>query len=128
MLPAVLSSISTSGPHGFSELLYAFTSSSANNGSSFAGLNANTSVLNIVLGSIMILARLAIIIPSLAIGGLLANKKLIPTSEGTFRTNTRLFAILMVCIIVIFAGLTFFPALTLGPILEQLTYIEGRSF
>ena len=128
LLPGALSQISQAGPHGFTEFLYSFTSASANNGSSFAGFDANTLLLNTVLGIIMILARISILVPALAIAGLQATKKKVPYSLGTFKTDTNLFAILLISVILIFAGLTFFPALILGPVLEQLSLMQGMTF
>lgn len=127
-LPAALSSLGNQGPHGLSEILYAFSSAAGNNGSAFAGLNANTGYYNLVLGSVMVIARLAILLPSIAIGGLLAQKKVSPPSLGTFSTNSFLFAVLLVGVIFIVGALTFFPAFSLGPIVEQLLMLEGRSF
>jgi len=128
VLPAALSSLSAKGPHGLSELLYAFTSSAGNNGSSFAGINANTDYYNISLGVVMLLARMAILIPSLALAGLLGNKKVIPRSLGTLSTNTVLFGALLISVILIVGALTFFPALSLGPIIEHLLMLKGESF
>ncbi len=126
--PAALSSLSHQGPHGLSELLYAFASAAGNNGSAFAGLNANTVYFNVVLGIVMLCARLAIIIPSLAVAGLLARKKVMPVSIGTFSTNTGLFLILLISVILIVGALAFFPALSLGPIVEHLLMLKGRTF
>lgn len=128
VLPASLSSVSHEGPHGLSEILYAFSSSAGNNGSSFAGLNANTPYYNLALGVVMLLARLSILLPSLAIAGLLAKKKITPPSKGTFSTDSVLFALLLFSVILIIGGLTFFPALSLGPIIEHLLMLEGRAF
>ncbi len=128
VLPAALSSLSSSGPHGLSEILYAFTSCSGNNGSAFAGLNANTKYYNLFLAVVMLIARLSILLPSLAIAGLLAKKKITPPSTGTFSTQSLLFALLLIGVILIIGGLTFFPALSLGPIIEHLLMLEGRSF
>lgn len=127
-LPAVLSSLGNQGPHGLSEILYAFSSTSANNGSSFAGLNDNTNYFNITFGLIMLLGRLSIAIPSLAIAGLLAQKKAIPPSTGTFSTNSLLFFILLISVILIQGALTFFTAHCLGPIVEFLLMLRGESF
>lgn len=125
VLPGALSSLSGAGPHGLSEILYAFTSAAGNNGSAFAGLNANTPYYNLALGMVMLVARLSIILPSLAIGGLLAKKRTAPPSKGTFSTHSPLFALLLIGIILIIGGLTFFPALALGPIVEQMLMLEG---
>ena len=128
ILPAALSSLSNQGPHGLSEMLYAFSSAAGNNGSAFAGLNANTPYYNIALGVVMGITRLTIIISSLAIAGLLARKKITPPSIGTFSTNTFLFVILLVSVILIEGALTFFPALSLGPLIEHLLMLEGQIF
>lgn len=128
ILPTALASLGNDGPHGLTEILYAFSSTAANNGSAFAGLNANTSYYNLMLGGVMIIARLAILLPSLAIGGLLAAKKSTPPSLGTFSTDSTLFATLLICVIFIVGALTFFPGLSLGPIVEHLLMLQGRSF
>jgi K+-transporting ATPase ATPase A chain len=125
---AGLASRSAAGPHGLSEILYAFTSASANNGSAFAGLNANTDFYNIALAVAMLLCRLAALLPIVAIGGSLAGKQLIPVSAGTLRTDTPLFAFILVGVILIIGALTFFPALCLGPILEQALLGAGKVF
>ncbi|HXW36063.1 MAG TPA: potassium-transporting ATPase subunit KdpA, partial [Acidimicrobiales bacterium] len=108
-----------SGPHAFSEILYALTSQGNNNGSAFAGLNGDTAFYNIIGGVDMLLGRFAIMIPALALGGALAAKNVVPASLGTFRTDNGLFVGLTVGVIVIIGGLTFFPALALGPLVEQ---------
>lgn len=126
--PDALSSLANKGPHGFSEMLYAFTSAAANNGSAFAGLNANTPYYNIMLAIAMFVGRFAIIIPILAITGSLAQKKYSPPSAGTFETDTPLFAILLVGVILIVGALTFLPGLSLGPIVEHLMMIKGQTF
>lgn len=128
VLPAALESLSHTGPHGFSEILYAFSSAAGNNGSAFAGLNANTYFYNIALGMVMLLARLAILIPSLAIAGALSRKQVLAPSLGTFSTDKPLFGILLLSVILIVAGLTFFPALALGPIVEQILMLRGQAF
>ena len=115
-----LSSLNNSGPHGFSEIFYAFTSAAGNNGSAFAGLNANTLFYNLSLGLVMLIGRFGVIIPMLAIAGSLAGKNITPTSAGTFRTDNWLFASLLIAVILIVGGLTYFPALSLGPIVEHL--------
>jgi len=125
---AGLSSRLSSGAHGFSEILYAFTSAAGNNGSAFAGLNANTAFYNILLGVAMWVGRFGVIIPSLAIAGSLVTKKYTPPSPGTFPTDTPLFVGLLIAIILIVGALTFFPALALGPIVEQLLLNAGRTF
>ena len=114
------------GPHGFSEILYALTSQSNNNGSAFAGLTGNTTFYN-VLGSVdMLLGRFAIMIPALALAGTLAAKNVVPANLGTFRTDNGMFVGLVVGVIIIIGGLTFFPAVSLGPIVEQLSH--GKFF
>ncbi len=119
--PTVLNvSIFNPGPHGFTEVLYAFTSAGNNNGSAFAGLTANTQWMNTGLGIAMLIGRYFLIIPTLALAGSLAHKDKVPASAGTFPTDTPLFAGLLFGVIVVVAGLTFFPALALGPIVEQL--------
>jgi K+-transporting ATPase ATPase A chain len=120
MCNAGLSSLNNSGPHGFSEILYAYSSAAGNNGSAFAGLNANTPFYNITLGLGMIIGRFGVIIPVLAIAGNMANKKITPQSAGTFHTDNWLFMGLLIAVILIIGGLTFFPALSLGPVMEHL--------
>jgi K+-transporting ATPase ATPase A chain len=115
-----LSSLSNAGPHGFSEILYAFSSAAGNDGSAFAGLNANTLFYNLTLGFGMLIGRFGVIIPVLAIAGSMAKKKITPTSAGTFRTDNWLFIGLLISVIIIVGGLTHFPALSLGPIVEHL--------
>jgi K+-transporting ATPase ATPase A chain len=123
-----LSSILNKGPHGFSEVLYAFTSGAGNNGSAFAGLNANTIFYNVLIGIAMLLGRFGVIIPVLAIAGNLARKNIAPETAGTLRTDNILFAFLLLSIIIIVGALTFFPALSIGPILEQLLVNNGITF
>jgi K+-transporting ATPase ATPase A chain len=115
-----LSSLNNQGPHGLTEILYAYTSGAGNNGSAFAGLNANTWWYNVALGWDMLCGRLLMMIPVLALAGNLASKKSVPPSPGTFPVNTSLFTVLLIGVIVILGALTFFPALSLGPILEHL--------
>jgi potassium-transporting ATPase potassium-binding subunit len=122
------SSISNSGPHGLTQILYAFTSMAGNNGSAFAGLNGNTPWYNTAGALTMLLGRFFMIIPMLAIAGNLAQKKTVPASSGTFPVTTPLFAILLVSVIVIVGALTFFPALSLGPVLEHLLMMAGKTF
>ncbi|WP_088226664.1 potassium-transporting ATPase subunit KdpA [Desulfosporosinus sp. FKB] len=117
------SSILNSGPHGLSEILYAFTSAGANNGSAFAGLNANTPFYNIALGIAILLGRFGIILPVLAIAGGMVKKKAVPEGPGTFQTTGILFGALLAGIVIIVSALTFFPALALGPIVEHLIMI-----
>jgi K+-transporting ATPase ATPase A chain len=129
LLPNVgLSSLNNAGPHGFSEILYAYTSAAGNNGSAFAGLNANTWWYNICLGVVMLLGRFMMKIPVLALAGNLAQKKSVPPSPGTFPVNTSLFTVLLIGVVLIVGALTFFPALSLGPILEHLLLKAGQLF
>jgi potassium-transporting ATPase potassium-binding subunit len=129
LLPNVgLSSLNNAGPHGFSEILYAFTSGAGNNGSAFAGLNANTWWYNVCLGWDMLIGRFLMMLPVLALAGHLAQKKSVPPSPGTFPVNTSLFAVLLVGVVLILGALTFFPALSLGPILEHLLLKAGQLF
>ena len=117
-----------SGPHGFSEILYAFTSATANNGSAFAGLSANTVFYNTTLGFAMLIGRFLFIVPMMAVAGSLAAKKIVPASAGTFPTHGGLFVGLLTGVILILGGLTFFPALSLGPIVEHLAMAAGTFF
>ena len=123
-----LASLGNHGPHGLSEILYAYTSATGNNGSAFAGLSANTHWYNLSLASAMLIGRFLMIVPMLAIAGNLAGKKLVPPSPGTFPVHTPLFTVLLVGVILIVGALTFFPALSLGPILEHLLMHAGKSF
>jgi K+-transporting ATPase ATPase A chain len=123
-----LSSISNAGPHGLTQILYAFTSMTGNNGSAFGGLNGNTPWYNIAGAATMLIGRFFMILPMLAIAGNLAKKKYVPPSLGTFPVTTPLFSILLVGVIVIVGALTFFPALSLGPILEHLLMQSGKTF
>jgi potassium-transporting ATPase potassium-binding subunit len=126
--PFGTSSISNPGPHGLSEILYAYTSQAGNNGSAFAGLNGNTPWWNISGAFDMLLGRFFMVIPPLAIAGSLARKKIVPESAGTFPVTTPLFTFLLVSVILIVSALTFFPALSLGPILEHLLMHAGKVF
>jgi K+-transporting ATPase ATPase A chain len=129
MMPNLgLSALANTGPHGLSEILYAYTSATGNNGSAFAGLSANTHWYNLSLTAAMLIGRFLMIVPMLAIAGNLAGKKLVPPSPGTFPVHTPLFTVLLVSVILIVGALTFFPALSLGPILEHLLMHAGRSF
>ncbi|HLN75042.1 MAG TPA: potassium-transporting ATPase subunit KdpA [Prolixibacteraceae bacterium] len=123
-----LTGLNNSGPHGFSEILYAYSSAAGNNGSAFAGLNANTPFYNLTLGLGMLIGRFGVIIPVLAIAGSMVHKKITPESTGTFHTNNWLFAGLLTAVILIVGGLTFFPALSLGPIVEHLLMNMGKTF
>jgi K+-transporting ATPase ATPase A chain len=123
-----LSSLANQGPHGLTEILYAFTSGAGNNGSAFAGLNANTWWYNVMLGWDMLFGRLFMMIPVLALAGNLASKKSVPPSPGTFPVNTALFTVLLIGVVLLLGALTFFPALSLGPILEHLLLKSGQLF
>jgi K+-transporting ATPase ATPase A chain len=122
------SSLANQGPHGLSEILYAFTSGTGNNGSAFAGLTANTSWYNATIGAATLIGRFFMIIPMLAIAGSLGRKKRVPPSPGTFPVTTPLFAMLLVSVIIIVGALTFFPALSLGPVVEHLLMLKGQTF
>jgi K+-transporting ATPase ATPase A chain len=124
-LPAGRATISNPGVHGFSEVLYAFSSAGNNNGSAFAGLNANTAFYNLALGVAMFFARYALLVPMLALAGSLAAKKRTPPGAGTLPTHTPLFVGLLVAVVLIVGALTFLPALALGPIVEQLMLAAG---
>src|SRR6201996_5371719 len=128
LTPTALSSLNNSGPHGFSEILYAYVSAAANNGSAFMGLNANTNWYNLTLAIGMLAGRFLMKVPMLALAGNLAQKKSVPPSSGTFPVNSTLFTVLLVGVIVIVGALTFFPALSLGPILEHLLLHAGKTF
>jgi K+-transporting ATPase ATPase A chain len=128
VLPTGLSSIGNPGPHGFSEILYAYTSGAANNGSAFGSLSGNTLWYNLTIGFAMLMGRFLVIAPALAIAGSMAGKKTVPASAGTFPTHGGLFIGLLVGVILIVGGLTFFPALALGPIVEHLSLIAGQTF
>jgi K+-transporting ATPase ATPase A chain len=128
VLPSAAASISASGPHGFTEALYAYTSAAANNGSAFAGLSANTPWWNTTLAFGMLVGRFFVIIPALAIAGSLAAKKTLPASAGTFPTHGPLFVGLVVGVILIVGGLTFFPSLALGPLVEHYALAAGTTY
>lgn len=123
-----LASLSHHGPHGLSEILYTFLSASNNNGSAFAGLNANTDFYNVTTAIAMLMGRYVVIGAALAIAGSLAAKDYTPPSTGTFPTDKPLFVALLIGVILIIGGLSFFPALTLGPLMEQLLMLQGRTF
>ena len=123
-----LTSLNNQGAHGLSEILYAFTSGTGNNGSAFAGLNANTLWYNTTLGMAMLIGRFMMIVPMLAIAGNLARKKRIPATVGTFPVNTLLFSVLLISVIIILGALTFFPVLSLSPILEHFQMNAGQTF
>jgi potassium-transporting ATPase potassium-binding subunit len=120
------SSLLNSGPHGLSEMLYAYTSTAANNGSAFGGISVNTPWYNTTLGLTMLFGRFFMMVPPLAIAGSLARKKHIPASPGTFPVTTPLFSSLLAGVIVIVGALTFFPALSLGPVVEHFLMQNGR--
>ncbi len=122
------SSLANAGPHGLSEILYAFTSGAGNNGSAFGGLNANTNWYNVTIGFATLVGRFLTIVPMLAIAGSLGRKKRVPPSAGTFPVTTPLFSALLVSVIVVVGALTFFPALSLGPIVEHLALGQGQVF
>jgi potassium-transporting ATPase potassium-binding subunit len=128
VLPTGVASLANAGPHGHSEILYAYTSAAANNGSAFAGLSANTFWYNLTLGLAMLAGRFLVIVPVMAIAGSLAAKKRVPASAGTFPTHGGLFIGLLVGIVLIVGGLTFFPALAVGPIVEHLAMMAGQTF
>jgi K+-transporting ATPase ATPase A chain len=128
LVPSAVAAMGNPGPHGFTEVLYAYVSQDGNNGSAFAGLSANTLFYNLSGGMAMFVGRFWMIIPTMAIAGSLAAKKLVPASAGTFPTTGGLFVGLVVGVIVIVGGLTFFPALALGPIVEQLAINAGTLF
>jgi K+-transporting ATPase ATPase A chain len=128
ILPTGLSSLNNAGPHGLSEILYAFASACGNNGSAFAGLNANTVFYNLATALGMIVGRFATIIPALAIAGSLAQKRIVPTSVATLPIASPLFVIMLAGTVIIVGALTFFPVFVLGPILEQLLMQAGRTF
>ncbi|HEX8430822.1 MAG TPA: potassium-transporting ATPase subunit KdpA, partial [Longimicrobium sp.] len=126
VVPAGLAGLAHGGPHGFSEVLYAFTSAAANNGSAFAGLTGATTFYNTLLGVAMLVGRFALIVPMLALAGFLAERRAAPASAGTFPVDSPLFVGLLVGIIVIVGALTFFPALALGPVVEHLLMNAGE--
>ena len=126
--PQALTQLGNSGPRGFTEMLYLYTSSTANNGSAFAGITANTMFFNITGAIAMFVGRFMMIIPTIAIAGSLASKRSVPASLGTFPTTGALFVGLVVGVIVIVGGLTFFPALALGPLVEQFAMVAGTTF
>lgn len=123
-----LSGITNPGPHGLSQIIYAFASASGNNGSAFAGINADSVFYNLTSGFAMLVGRFSTLIPALAIAGPLASKKIIPEGVATFPTTGLLFVIMLACVVVIVGALTFFPVLTLGPYLEHLLVLAGKTF
>jgi len=128
VVPPGLAGLGNNGPHGFSELLYAYTSAAATNGSAFAGLSANTPFFNLSLALAMFVGRFLVIIPVLAVAGSLAGKRMVPASAGTLPTDSLQFAGLLIGTVLIVGGLTFFPALALGPLAEQYAFAEGQLY
>ena len=128
MLPLALSSLANAGPHGLSEIIYAYSSSAGNNGSAFAGLNANTNWFNTTLGISMFLGRFAYIVPMMAIAGSLATKTKVPASSGSFPTHGTMFIALLTGVVLILGGLQYFPALALSPIVEHFLMLAGKTF
>ncbi|MFA1602096.1 potassium-transporting ATPase subunit KdpA [Alcaligenes faecalis] len=128
VLPSTMNSLSNMGPHGFSEVLYAYTSGTANNGSAFAGFNANTPFFNTTIGLAMLVGRYLTLLPLLALAGVLAAKKAVPAGPGTLSTATPLFTGLLIFVVLVVGGLTFLPALALGPIVEHLLMLDGITF
>jgi K+-transporting ATPase ATPase A chain len=122
------SAVLNAGPHGLSEILYAFTSATGNNGSAFGGLNAGTRWYTVTTGLATLVGRFLVIVPTLALAGSLARQKRVPPSPGTFPVTTPLFTMLLVSVILIVGALTFLPALSLGPIVEHLLMAQGRVF
>ena len=128
VLPAGVAALNNGGPHGFSEILYAFTSATGNNGSAFAGISANVPFYNTTLGAAMFIGRFLMIVPMLAVAGSLAAKKIVPVSAGTFPTDGGLLVGLVIGVILIVGGLTYFPALALGPIVEHFAMHAGSLY
>jgi K+-transporting ATPase ATPase A chain len=126
--PYGVSSLNNAGPRGLMEILYAYSSGAGNNGSAYGGLNANTPWYNISLGLDMLAGRFLMIVPALAIAGSMVGKKVVPPSAGTFPTNGGTFAVLLVSVVVIVGALTFFPALSLGNIVEHFAGLNGKVF
>ncbi|MFK2878711.1 potassium-transporting ATPase subunit KdpA [Rhodanobacter hydrolyticus] len=126
--PHITDSLGNTGPHGFSEILYAYTSATANNGSAFGGLSVNTPFYNTTIGLAMLIGRYGTLLPMLAVAGLLASKKTLPETAGTFPTATPLFMALTVLVALVVGGLTFLPALALGPLVEHIAMLHGQLF
>jgi K+-transporting ATPase ATPase A chain len=126
--PMGLAGLNNAGPHGLSEILYAFTSTAGNNGSAFAGLSGGTAYYNTLFGFTMLLGRFAMMVPMLALAGFLSEKSIAPESVGTFPVTSPLFVVLLIGVILIVGALTFFPALALGPVVEHLLMGAGRLF
>jgi K+-transporting ATPase ATPase A chain len=127
-IPAGLAGLNNAGPHGLTEIMYAFSSAAGNNGSAFGGLNTNTVFYNVMLGIGMIIGRFGVIVPVMAIAGSMAKKNITPVSSGTFRTDNSLFVLLLISVILIVGGLTFFPPLALGPIVEHFLMNLGVAY
>jgi K+-transporting ATPase ATPase A chain len=127
-LGPAIANLNNSGPHGLSEMLYAYTSTTENNGSAFAGITVNTPWYDLTLGLAMLFGRFLFMIPALAVAGSLAGKKVVPTSAGTLPTHGPLFVGLLVATVVVVGALTFFPALSLGPIVEHFLMHQGKLF
>jgi K+-transporting ATPase ATPase A chain len=127
-VPAGLAGLNNAGPHGLTEIMYAFSSAAGNNGSAFGGLNTNTVFYNVMIGIGMIIGRFGVIVPVMAIAGSMAKKKITPVSSGTFRTDNSLFVLLLISVILIVGGLTFFPPLALGPIVEHFLMNLGVAY
>jgi K+-transporting ATPase ATPase A chain len=125
---AATGNLNNAGPHGFAEILYAYTSGAANNGSAFAGISVNTPWYNLTIGLAMLIGRFLIIIPMLAAAGSLASKKKLAVTSGTLPTHGLLFVTLLVGTVLIVGALTFFPALSLSPIVEHFLMLQGRLF
>jgi K+-transporting ATPase ATPase A chain len=128
VLPAGLAGINNTGPHGFSEILYAYTSGTGNNGSAFAGISANTLFYNTTIAGAMLMGRFLFVVPLIAVAGSLARKKVLAPSAGTFPTHSPLFVGLLVGVVLIIGGLTYFPAVSLGPIVEQVAMSSGTTY
>jgi potassium-transporting ATPase potassium-binding subunit len=128
VVPAGLAGIANTGPHGFSEILYAYSSATGNNGSAFAGISANTLFYNTTLAFAMLIGRFIFVIPLIAVAGSLAQKKLVAPSAGTFPTTSPLFVGLLVGVVLIIGGLTYFPAVSLGPVVEQVAMNSGTLY
>jgi K+-transporting ATPase ATPase A chain len=128
VLPAGTSSILNPGPHGLSEMLYAYTSGTGNNGSAFAGLSVNTPFYNWTLGFAMLIGRFAFVVPVMALAGSLVRKRVVPAGLGTFPTTGPLFVVLLIGVVIIVGALTYFPAYALGPIVEHLQMLAGKAY
>ena len=127
-MPYGQSSLSNAGPHGLMEILYAYSSSAANNGSAYGGLNPNTPWYNVTLAITMLAGRFLMIIPALGIAGSMVGKKVVPPSLGTFPTNGSTFGVLLIAVVIIVGALTFFPALSLGNIVEHFAAAAGKVY